>query len=93
MNFIHESNRIYLNDEINHMVAVVTFPSVKEGVVNIEHTYVDNSLRGQGVAGKLMNEVVEHLRSNNLKATLSCSYAVKWFQERPEHADLVVQRQ
>ncbi len=90
MNFIHESNRVYLNDEVGHMVAVVTFPPVKEGVVKIEHTFVDTSLRGQGVAGKLMEEVAAHLRANNLKAMLSCSYAIKWFQEHPECADLVV---
>ncbi len=90
MNFIHESNRIYLNDEVNHMVAVVTFPPVKAGVVKIEHTFVDTSLRGQGVAAKLMEEVAAQLRENNLKAMLSCSYAVKWFQEHPECSDLVV---
>ena len=90
MNFILESNRIYLNDEVNHMVAVVTFPPVKEGVVKIEHTFVDTSLRGQGVAAKLMEEVAAQLRENNLKAMLSCSYAVKWFQEHPECSDLVV---
>ena len=56
MNFIHESNKIYLNDENNHMIAVVTFPKEAEGVVNIDHTYVDASLRGQGVAGRLMEE-------------------------------------
>ncbi len=90
MNFIHESNRIYMNDEVNHMVAVVTFPPVKEGVVKIEHTFVDTSLRGQGVAAKLMAEVAAQLRENKLKAMLSCSYAVKWFQEHPECSDLIV---
>ncbi len=92
MNFIHEENRIYLNDETGHMVAVVTFPKVKEGVVNIEHTFVDNSLRGQGVAAKLMEEAVSHLREHNMKAILSCSYAVKWFGDHPECADVVEKR-
>ncbi len=90
MNFIHDSNKIYLNNENNQMIAVVTFPKAEEGIVNIDHTYVDGSLRGQGIAGKLMEEAVAHLRENNLKAKLSCSYAVKWFEEHPECSDLVV---
>jgi predicted GNAT family acetyltransferase len=89
MNFIHEHNKIYLNDENNHMIAVVTFPKEKDNIVNIDHTYVDGSLRGQGIAGKLMQEAVAQLRENNLKAKLSCSYAVKWFEEHPECTDVL----
>lgn len=89
MNFIHENNKIYLNDENKHMIAVVTFPKIADNTVNIDHTYVDASLRGQGVASKLMEEAVAQLRENNLKAKLSCSYAVKWFQEHPECSDVV----
>lgn len=92
MNFIHEQNKIYSNDENNHMVAVVTFPKVQGNVVNIDHTFVDSSLRGQGVAGKLMEEAVTQLRENSLKAKLSCSYAVKWFEEHPECSDVLAER-
>jgi predicted GNAT family acetyltransferase len=90
MNFIHEQNKIYLNDDNNHMIAVVTFPKIQDNVVNIDHTYVDNSLRGQGIAGKLMEEAVTQLRENNQKAKLSCSYAVKWFEDHPECSDILV---
>jgi predicted GNAT family acetyltransferase len=92
MNFIQEQNKIYSNDENNHMVAVVTFPKVQGNVVNIDHTFVDSSLRGQGVAGKLMEEAVAQLRESNLKAKLSCSYAVKWFEEHPECSDVLADR-
>lgn len=89
MNFIHDHNKIYLNDENSRMIAVVTFPKVKDNVVNIDHTFVDASLRGQGIAGKLMEETVAHLRQHQLKAKPTCSYAVKWFEEHPECADVL----
>ena len=89
MNFIHENNKIYLQDDNSHMIAVVTFPKETENVVNIDHTYVDGSLRGQGIAGKLMEETVAQLRENNLKAKPTCSYAVKWFSEHPECSDVL----
>jgi predicted GNAT family acetyltransferase len=92
MDFIHEQNKIYLNDSNDHMVAVVTFPKVSDNVVNIDHTFVDSSLRGQGIAGKLMEEAVAQFRENNLKAKPSCSYAVKWFEEHPEYDDVLEKR-
>ena len=92
MNFIQEQNRIFLNDENNHLVAVVTFPKDHDNVVTIDHTYVDASLRGQGIAGKLMEEAVSHFRENNLKAKASCSYAIKWFGEHPECTDVLQPR-
>lgn len=89
MNFIHEENRIYARDEKDHMYAVVTFPKAGDHLVNIDHTYVDSAYRGQGIAAKLMEEAVVHLKEHNLKAKASCSYAAKWFQEHPEHSDLL----
>ncbi len=89
MDFLQEANKIYLNDDNNHMIAVVTFPKVKEGVVNLDHTFVDPSLRGQGVAGKLMEAAVAYFRSNDLKVKPTCSYAVKWFSEHPECEDVL----
>ena len=49
MEFIYEANRIYINDEEGKMIAEITFP-----LVDIDHTYVSNVLRGQGIAGKVM---------------------------------------
>ena len=89
MDFKQEESKIYLNDDNNHMIAVVTFPKVSEGVVNLDHTFVDPSLRGQGVAGKLMEAAVAYFRSNNLKVKPTCSYAVKWFSEHTEYEDVL----
>ncbi|MDF2589245.1 MAG: N-acetyltransferase [Anaerocolumna sp.] len=89
MEFKHESNRIYLNNAEGEMVAEVTFPALNDDVVNIIHTFVDDSLRGQGIAGKLMEETVQQLKRTEKKAILSCSYAVNWFEKNPEYSDLI----
>lgn len=89
MKFIHESNKIYLANEEEKNIAEVTFPAVKEQVVNVNHTYVDDSLRGQGIAGKLMEELVQQLKAENKKAVLSCSYAVMWFDKNKQYDDLI----
>lgn len=89
MDFMKEDNQIYLTNQEGKTIAGVHFPEVGANLVNINHTFVDPSLRGQGIAGKLMEEVVKYLRENNKKARLTCSYAVRWFEEHSEYSDLV----
>jgi predicted GNAT family acetyltransferase len=90
MEFKKESERIYIENEIGKTIAEITFPRISDDVVNIDHTFVDQSLRGQGVAGKLMLAVTEHLRNNNQKAKATCSYAVDWFDEHNEYDDIYI---
>ena len=66
MDFIYEANRIYINDNDGHMQAEVTFPCINETTVDINHTFVDPSLRGQGIAGKLMKAAYEKMKIKKL---------------------------
>ena len=67
----------------------VTFPDREPGVVEIDHTFVDESLRGQGVAGMLLEQAARELKETHRKARPTCSYAVGWFERHPEWAELV----
>lgn len=88
MNFIYETNRIYACDEKGELIAEVTFPFVSDHVVNINHTFVHDSLRGQGVANKLLIEVANKLKLENIKAQATCSYAKQWFEKNVEYSDI-----
>ncbi len=88
MEFCHEPGRIFALDESGRLLAEVTFPR-REGVAEIDHTFVDPSLRGQGVAGQLLQAAADTLRAQGLKARPTCSYAVRWFETHPEYADLL----
>ncbi len=88
MDFKYGKDRIYLENEKGECIAEVTFPQVSDNEVNINHTYVDRSLRGQGVADKLVRELAVLLRKNNIKAVSTCSYAVDWFEKNPEYDDV-----
>lgn len=71
------------------IMAEVSFPAIDAGTVDICHTYVDDELRGQGIAASLMACAANALRKTNRKAVLTCTYAVKWFGEHPEFADIL----
>ncbi len=88
MDFKYGKNRIYLENENGECIAEVTFPQISENEVNINHTFVDRCLRGQGIADKLVRELAVHLRKNNKKAISTCSYAVDWFENHPEYDDV-----
>lgn len=87
MKFIYEANRIYINDDREQMIAEITFPLVGDNIVDLDHTYVSNVLRGQGLAGKLMEEALKVIEKNGWKANTSCSYAAYWKDEHPNKAE------
>lgn len=88
MNFQHEPGRIFHLDPDGTLLAEITFP-VKNGVADIDHTYVKEDLRGTGIAGQLMNDATNQIRAAGLKAKATCPYAVKWFALHPKEQDLL----
>ncbi len=89
MEFIHNKNDISVYNEIGEMVAIVAFPENEDKTVTVNRTFVDGSLRGKGVAGKLMEELVKNLEATGRKAVPTCSYAVTWFEKHPEYNSLL----
>lgn len=89
MNFTHEENQIALYSDTGSLLAEITFPNIDENTVDVNHTFVDASLRGQGIAGKLMQELVSDLEKKGLKAVPTCSYAQRWFEKHEEYAHLL----
>ena len=90
MDWKFEEGRVFWLDENNELMAEATFVTKQDGEVDIDHTYVNPVLRGQGVAGKMMEVVAEHFRNNGLKTSASCSYANAWLKKRrEEYADII----
>lgn len=91
MEYKYSNEKIWLEDENGKEIAYVEFPEKEENIVDIQHTVVDDSLRGKGIAGELMKNAAEYLKKNNKKAILSCSYAKKWFSSNEEYKDLIAE--
>ena len=56
-------------------VAEMTYSHPKPNMIIIEHTEVDESLKGQGVGYKLIEQAISFARKNNLKVEATCTYA------------------
>ncbi|MFZ5882986.1 MAG: GNAT family N-acetyltransferase [Chloroflexota bacterium] len=57
----------------------------------ITHVGVHPSLRGQGIAGKIVEAALQYARENSLRVIPMCSYAAAYIRRHPEHADLTKQ--
>ena len=75
-------NRIQQKDKTGRVIAEITFPETSPGVFVIDHTFVDKSLRGQGMASKLVQAAVDEIKKRGGKVQATCSYAKKWLEER-----------
>ncbi|MGN0648955.1 MAG: GNAT family N-acetyltransferase [Oscillospiraceae bacterium] len=91
MEYIHTIDKIAAYAQDGKILAEVDFPPRGGNIVEVTHTFVDDSLRGQGVAAELMRELAQDLRSSGRKAILTCSYAVKWFAKNTEYSDVLEQ--
>ena len=88
MDFKENSEKIWMENEEGKVVAYVEFPEIN-GVANVMHTVVDKSLRGQGIAGKLLTALVEKMEKEGRKLELTCSYAIDWFEKNKGHENVL----
>ncbi len=90
MDYIYEEDRIFSIDEEGNLLAEVTFPARDIKRVNIDHVYVDESLRGQGIASEIMLEAYNYLKEKDLLIVAKCPYAINWFKKHEDYQDIVV---
>jgi len=90
MDWKHEEGRIFSENENGELMAEATYEVMVNGEINIDHTYVNPCMRGQGIADKMMVEVAMYLRKSGKKAIATCSYADIWFKKNEEaYADII----
>ena len=76
MEYITEKHRIFVMDN-GEEIGEVTFPE-RDGVYVINHTYVDDRYRGQGIASELVRRAVEEIERRGGRVEATCSYAALW---------------
>lgn len=69
------------------MLAEITWTLLADVMV-MDHTYVSESLRGQGVAKKLLDRAAEYAREQGYKMEAVCSYVVTAFERYKEYDDV-----
>ncbi|MDO5028433.1 MAG: GNAT family N-acetyltransferase [Bacillota bacterium] len=55
----------------------------------VDHTFVEDSYRGQQIAQRLFAELVERAREKDVKIYPLCPFAVREMERKPEYADVL----
>ena len=70
--------------------AELAYTRPAEGLIDFTHTFVDEALRGQGVAQELARAALAFARESHLRVKTSCAFMAGFVQRhRAEYADLL----
>ena len=60
-----------------------------DGVMWLTHTETPPSLRGHGLAARVVRTALDHARANGLKVRPACSYVSSYMRRHPETRNLL----
>ena len=80
MEFITKNERIVCVEN-SVEVGEVTFPEIEKGVFDINHTFVDKSMQGKGIAAELVSRAIKEIKQRGGEIRASCSYAQRYIEK------------
>ena len=84
MEFIKGDHRFYQENEEGKIIAEITYKTIDENTVDASGTFVDESLRGQGIAEQLVDRLVKEMKEEGKKIKPTCPYVVALFERKPD---------
>jgi predicted GNAT family acetyltransferase len=70
-------------------LAEMTYSRSSDSLIIIDHTEVDDSLKGQGIARRLLDALVAWARETGTKVMATCPYARAQFAKDPSIRDVL----
>lgn len=74
--------RFYIEQD-DKLIAELDF-QVKDGVLDAYHTGVRPEFEGQGIAGRLFDQMVDYAREHDYKVLPTCPYILVKFRRNPD---------
>ena len=71
-------------------VAEMTYSWAGANKIIIDHTQVNESLKGQGAGKELLGKAIEFAREKGLKIIPLCPFAKSVFNKTPEYSDVLL---
>ena len=84
-----ESRGMFFIEEEGEIIAEIVYAKGGDSLIIIEHTEVDEKLKGQNIGYELVHHVVEYARSHNLKVSPICPFAKAVFDKRADFHDVL----
>ncbi|MBS1523032.1 MAG: N-acetyltransferase [Bacteroidetes bacterium] len=84
----HHAGAFYIDDSGDRLGEMRYL--VRDGVMNIYHTEVDEKLQGHHMGEKLVEAGVKYARENQFKILPTCVFARSVFNRTPAYDDVLV---
>ena len=79
----------FIPGEEDGFLAELTYSLQQENTMLIDHTEVDDELRGQNIGYQLVHSAVEYARSHGMKIIPLCPFARAVIDKKPEFKDVL----
>ncbi|WP_179203805.1 MULTISPECIES: GNAT family N-acetyltransferase [Vagococcus] len=89
MTYVEEKNCFVAFSSDQKEAGEITWSSAGDTMIIIDHTYVDQTFRGQGIAEELVALAASYARKNHKKVIPLCPFAKKVFEQKTEYHDLL----
>jgi uncharacterized protein len=92
MNVKHQESSTkgsFFIEEDGERLAEMTYSKGGADLIIIDHTQVDDKLRGKGAGKQMVTSAVEYARKNNIKILPLCPFAKSVFDKVSEFTDVL----
>jgi len=81
--------KFYIGEDEQAPIAEITFKPKDNNTIIVDHTYVSEDLRGQGIAGQLVKSVTDYAREEGKKIIPLCPYVESKMKHTKKYHDLL----
>lgn len=71
------------------VLARMTYTQPDEETMIVDHTEVDDELRGQNIGYKMVSSAVQFARNHHVKIVPVCPFVKAVFDKKPEYKDVL----
>ncbi|HLR65140.1 MAG TPA: GNAT family N-acetyltransferase [Pseudogracilibacillus sp.] len=91
MEIVKGKNKFYIGEDEAKPIAEITYQEKDANTIIVDHTYVSDELRGQGIAGKLVDKITTFAREEKVKIIPTCPYVASKMEKTEAYHDLIAQ--
>ncbi|MEW4212077.1 GNAT family N-acetyltransferase [Priestia megaterium] len=88
INIKKDANTFYIGEQDKKDAEIHYISTEKDGII-VDHTFVSDSLRGQGVGEALVKRIVEFAREEGKKIIPSCSFVKDKIERNEDYHDVL----
>jgi uncharacterized protein len=91
-NIKHDGKYNKFFTEVSGKESNLSYEKITDTIWDYKVMFVPRNLRGQGIAGKVVEFALNFAKKNNIKIKATCSYVSGFIDAHPEFKDLLVDK-